>query len=182
VIGSGRCHGPGCQQAAQAGDFCGEVCQDRWHEQFGRPRPQPGYHPGGIITECSHPEIGRYRRGDLIICAFCDADEPPPSQVTQPRGGGIVQHQPHEHDLVPVRLSEGGWLPFWRGDHSGNHPDDDEDAVRRHIAESMDAKFRIASPRGLLSASAEFPQVASENPQVAYSGWRGWLTRLRRTR
>jgi hypothetical protein len=31
----GRCHGPGCQQAAVIEDgFCSEVCQARWHGQY----------------------------------------------------------------------------------------------------------------------------------------------------
>ena len=29
MISSGRCHGPGCQQDARAGDWCGEVCNCR---------------------------------------------------------------------------------------------------------------------------------------------------------
>lgn len=49
-------------------------------------------------------------------------------------------------------------------------PDDDEDAVRSHIAEHMaehmDAMFRIDSPQGMLPGGAEFPRLASENPQV----------------
>lgn len=102
--------------------------------------------------------------------------------------GGYIAGPPRDpsDDRIRVLCSPGGWLPYVHGDHSGNHPDDDEDAARRHIAESMDATFRIAQPRGLLPDGAEFPQVASPSPQVAQSdqtrGWLGrWLHRMRRT-
>lgn len=32
MTSSGRCHGPGCTQTAD-GDFCSEVCQNRWNRQ-----------------------------------------------------------------------------------------------------------------------------------------------------
>lgn len=34
MIVSGRCHGPGCQQAARVEYWCGEPCQAAWSRQF----------------------------------------------------------------------------------------------------------------------------------------------------
>jgi hypothetical protein len=34
MIVSGRCHGPGCQQATDL-DFCSERCLAQWHAQLG---------------------------------------------------------------------------------------------------------------------------------------------------
>jgi hypothetical protein len=39
VITSGRCHGPGCQQAAVI-DFCSDECLKAWHELHGPPPPK----------------------------------------------------------------------------------------------------------------------------------------------
>lgn len=47
MIRSGRCHGPGCQQAARVEYWCGEVCQARWNAAL--TMPKPGHHPGGWV-------------------------------------------------------------------------------------------------------------------------------------
>lgn len=55
MIVSGRCHGPGCQQAARAGEFCGEVCWRKWHGQH-VDVPKPG---AAILMSWRHPTLGR---------------------------------------------------------------------------------------------------------------------------
>lgn len=34
AVGSGRCHGPRCQQDATRGPWCSTTCQEAWHTQF----------------------------------------------------------------------------------------------------------------------------------------------------
>lgn len=98
MISSGRCHGPGCQQAAN-GDFCGEVCAQAWERHYA----------GNVDTEAHNPPPAMTRPAG----GFAD--------------GGYIAGPPRRpgDDRVPALLSEGGCIQFWRGDHSGNHPLDE---------------------------------------------------------
>lgn len=61
-----------------------------------------------------------------------------------------------------------------------------EELMARTWMPRVEALQRVLSEGRFVSASAAFPQVASENPQVAHTGQRGWLGRwlhrMRRTR
>jgi len=49
MIGSGRCHGPGCTQTAVVADgFCSESCQARWNGQF---EPAAGSEPAITVAD-----------------------------------------------------------------------------------------------------------------------------------
>lgn len=119
VIMSGRCHGPGCQQAAVI-EFCSDGCMRAWHEQHDSPAPMAAA---------------------AMLCARCGRGD------------------------CPEPLAE------WEAE----------------LLAGVGARMACSLPEDEIptGSGATYLLVASEDPQVAQSGMRGWLGRwihrMRRT-
>jgi hypothetical protein len=171
MITSGRCHGPGCQREAPAGDFCGWKCQSVWNAQF--VDDLPGSLTVGDVVGLyeSLPKVGlvKLTRGQLDALRHGD----PATYVWQASKDGFGYLSGRPVALV-AGVSESSLYRQARRPAGGDLP---------YLDDVVEA---IASRQLFTNADAIYPQVASPSPQVAQSdqtrGWLGrWLHRMRRT-
>lgn len=91
MTGSGRCHGPGCTNAALVeGGFCSEVCQNLWNGQFDS-RREP------------HPTQTDLNAALAVLAAV----EPPPSAPTLDEVVNTIRSLPRLEPPEPVKLTRG---------------------------------------------------------------------------
>lgn len=199
---SGRCHGPGCNREARAGDWCGESCAAAWERQFWSP-------------EHASPESGTAwssRRADMLARASCECSVHPVTEHTARSAPSRISLLEDSADQTPpARLqlfreairnlgaslgSAGAAIGALGLSQSVTHaaeverltlhlrmacPPDRFDEALAMVEDLMDRTWmprhealqRVLAEGRFVSTSAEFPQVAS-NPDPT----RGWLARV----
>lgn len=194
MIGSGRCHGPGCQQSAVVEYWCSERCNAAWDRQTaGVSAPELPYGPtiAGIereivraygvppgLVEHSPPTIGAMI--DLLD-SLPDHGRPESVKLTRQQFDALRRDQPERTEP---------WQSPSPASHLMGIPIELVDTVEESTPYLEQRKRFQRSLRDLADlgvghrfvmgafAGAAFSQVASEEPQVAHSGERGWLARL----
>jgi len=160
VIGSGRCHGPGCQRAALiTGGFCSETCQARWHGQFG-PAVDPVVFAPTFAEACANlSEMAGALSAAGAAVAAC----------------GIGQAVAHSAEIEHLMLTLQAVCPPEEIDGAPAKVDDLVAVTWMPRAEALE---RVIADITSGPADATYPLVTSMNLQVAHTGQvRGWLRR-----
>lgn len=185
TAGSGRCHGPGCTQTAVVEFWCGERCQFNWDQLYAVPRET-----AGLPIEV----VGASQTRPLQIAILGDSAErfsgPSPEfrEAIRRFGAsmgeigaagaaiaacGVGQAVTHSVEVERLTMHLRMACPPERFNAALAEVDD---LMHRTWMPRHEALQRVLSEGRFATSSAEFPQVASKDPQV---GWfRRWLDRL----
>ena len=194
VIFGGRCHGPNCEREAVVEFWCGEQCQARWEKQFAAPRetveppvevdptsqaqPLPVAILGDTVERFSGPvgDLGApsYREAIRNLGASMGAIGAAGMTVASLGIGREAAEAERRLDRPRAACpdaAEAAVAEARRRAYTGLGTF--EQAVESVITDAALGKFPAPE-------SATYPQVASENLQVAHSGWRRLFNRWRR--